>query len=319
MRARASDAAGNASANSALLNVTIDTTPPAISTPDLTAGSDSGSSSTDDITRITTPAFSGTADAGLTVQLLEGDTVLGSTVATGGNWTITSSTLAAGVHTVFARATDVAGNLGTSSSFSFTIDTTAPAAPTVPDLTDASDTGVSNIDNLTNLATPSFSGTSEPGATITLLEGATVRGTATADGSGNWTVTSNALTAGSHSISAPRPTLPAMLAATSAALTISIDLTAPAVSAPDLLAASDSGTSSTDNITNITTPIFTGTAEAGATVTLLEGSTVLGTTTASGSGSWSITSSALASESHNISARATDAAGKPVPLPVRWR
>ena len=50
-----------------------------------------------------------------------------------------------------------------------------------------------------------------------------------------------------------------------------MDTVANAPSVPDLTAASDSGSSSTDNITKITTPTFTGTAEAGALVTLLEG------------------------------------------------
>ena len=71
--------------------------------------------------------------------------------------------------------------------------------------------------------------------------------------------------------------------------------------APDLTAAPDSGSSSTDNLTNITTPTFTGSgAEAGATVTLYDtnGTTVLGTATADGSGNWSITSSTLGERQH---------------------
>ena len=82
----------------------------------------------------------------------------------------------------------------------------------------------------------------------------------------------------------------------SAGLVVTIDTAAAAPSAPDLTAATDSGTSSTDNITNDTTPTFTGSgAEAGATVTLYDtnGTTVLGTATADGSGNWSITSSTL--------------------------
>ena len=46
-------------------------------------------------------------------------------------------------------------------------------------------------------------------------------------------------------------------------------------STPDLVAASDSGLSSTDNITKVTTPTFTGTAEAGSTVTLYDGTAVM--------------------------------------------
>ncbi|HVW95540.1 MAG TPA: Ig-like domain-containing protein, partial [Mucilaginibacter sp.] len=91
-----------------------------------------------------------------------------------------------------------------------------------------------------------------------------------------------------------------------------VDQTPPsAPSTPDLAAASDAGTSSTDNVTNVTTPRFNGNAEVGSTVTLYDtdGSTVLGTITANGSGKWSIQSSTLAEGTHTITATATDAAG----------
>src|SRR5205823_6469847 len=56
---------------------------------------------------------------------------------------------------------------------------------------------------------------------------------------------------------------------TAAASTTSfvLDTSAPAApSTPDLTAATDSGASSTDNITNSTAPVFSGTAETGSTV-----------------------------------------------------
>lgn len=91
-----------------------------------------------------------------------------------------------------------------------------------------------------------------------------------------------------------------------------VDRVAPAAPpAPDLAAASDSGESSTDNITNDTTPTLTGTAEANATITVsssVDG--VLGTTPADGTGSWSFTpGAALTSGTHFITLTATDAAG----------
>ncbi|WP_200958355.1 Ig-like domain-containing protein, partial [Massilia sp. Root335] len=66
----------------------------------------------DGITNATTPVFTGTAEAGATVTLYDtdGTTVLGSTVATGGNWSITASTLSAGAHTITAKVMDAAGN-----------------------------------------------------------------------------------------------------------------------------------------------------------------------------------------------------------------
>jgi len=95
-------------------------------------------------------------------------------------------------------------------------------------------------------------------------------------------------------------------------LTVVIDSSAGAPSAPDLQTASDSGSSNTDNITNLTTPTVSGSgAEAGATVTLFDtnGTTVLGTGVANGSGLWSITSSALGSGTHTLTAKQTDLAG----------
>src|SRR5258705_8015211 len=80
---------------------------------------------------------------------------------------------------------------------------------------------------------------------------------------------------------------------TTGALAITLDTAALPPSTPDLKTASDSGSSSTDNITNVTTPIFTGTAEGNATVKLFDGVTQIGSTTANNGGNWSITSSAL--------------------------
>jgi len=105
------------------------TAPSAPSTPDLAAGSDSGSSNSDNLTSVTTPTFTGTAEAGSTVTLYDtnGTTVLGTGIATGGNWSITSSALAAGNHTLTAQATDTVSNVSISSSgLSITIDATAP-------------------------------------------------------------------------------------------------------------------------------------------------------------------------------------------------
>ncbi|MDP2241249.1 MAG: Ig-like domain-containing protein [Burkholderiales bacterium] len=90
------------------------------------------------------------------------------------------------------------------------------------------------------------------------------------------------------------------------------DTFAAAPSAPDLDAASDFGFSNTDDITNVTTPTLTGTgAEAGATVTLYDtgGATVLGTGVADGAGAWSITSSVLLADVHNLTAKQTDLSG----------
>jgi hypothetical protein len=97
------------------------------STPDLLNSSDSGISSTDDLTNVTTPTFSGTAVEGATVALFADGVNVGSVVAADGNWSITSSALTDGVYDIAAVATPVGGSPGTASpALSITIDTVAP-------------------------------------------------------------------------------------------------------------------------------------------------------------------------------------------------
>src|SRR5205814_7758275 len=107
--------AGNTSSDSGSLVVTIDTTSPASpSAPDLIT--DSGSSSTDDLTNVAAGTYTGTAEAGSTVTLYDGTVSVGSGVAAGGCYTITSSALATGAHTLTTTATDDAGNTSSDSS-----------------------------------------------------------------------------------------------------------------------------------------------------------------------------------------------------------
>src|SRR2546421_737614 len=244
----------------------------------MTAATDSGSSSTDNITNNTTPVFTGSgAEAGATVTLFDtnGTTVLGTATAdSSANWSITSSTLSSGSHTLTAKQTDIAGNTSAASAgLAVTIDTTA-AAPSAPDMTAATDSGTSQTDNITNNTTPVFTGSgAEVGATVTLFDtnGTTVLGTAIADASGNWSITSSALTSGSHTLTAKQTDIAGNTSAASAGLNDTTATEIYALSLHDTLPISDSGTSQTDNITNNTTPVFTGSgAEVGATVTLFD-------------------------------------------------
>jgi uncharacterized protein YdaL len=108
-----------------------------------------------------------------------------------------------------------------------------------------------------------------------------------------------------------------------ASLGTGVEPTPPAApSVPDLAAASDSGVSDSDNVTNKTTLTFTGTAQNGSTVTLYRGTTAVGTTTADAvSGTWSITDAVAADGAYGYTATATDRAGNTSgasdpPLPV---
>ena len=60
-----------------------------------------------------------------------------------------------------------------------------------------------------------------------------------------------------------------------------------------------------DGITNASTLVLSGTAAANDTLQIFDGSTLLGTATASSSGAWSYTTAALSSGSHSFTAKDT--------------
>ncbi|WP_247871932.1 Ig-like domain-containing protein, partial [Azospirillum sp. TSO35-2] len=310
LTAAAVDVAGNSSTASSGLTVTIDSTS---TTPDglaLASGSDSGSNSSDGITNVTAPTITGTAEANAVVTLYDGATAVGTGTADGGGaWSITSSALGSGGHTLTATAVDVAGNCSTASSgLTVTIDSTV-AAPTGLALASGSDSGSSGSDRLTNVVAPTITGTAEASSVVTLYDGATAVGTGTADGSGVWSIASSTLGSGGHTLSATAVDVAGNTSTASTALTVTIDSTITAPTGLALASGSDSGSSGSDRITNMVVPTITGTAEASSVVTLYDGTTVLGTGTANGSGVWSVTSATLGEGGHTLTAAAVDVAG----------
>ncbi|MGO3785800.1 MAG: tandem-95 repeat protein [Pseudoalteromonas prydzensis] len=294
--------------------------PSAPSTPDLNAAADSGLSTTDNITNDTTPTFSGTAESGSTVSLYSdqvgaGATVIGSGIATDGNWQITTSTLTAGLdHAISAKATDSANNVSSSSSaLTVTIDTTAPSAPSAADLTAASDSGSSSTDNITNNTTPTFTGTGTTGDTITLISSVDGSIGSTVVSGGVWSITvGSAMTSGSHTIVA-RATDSAgnITNGTSTTITIDTNVSAPSITTPIEV---DGRINAVEDAHVL---IQGSGADSGATVnvTISDGSNNLSrTVTADGSGAWTISGSEFDVSSFNngtltVSATQSDAAG----------
>lgn len=311
------DLAGNVSPNSPETAVTIDTIAPATPTaaPDLDAASDSGASTTDNLTNDNTPSFAtSTSEASSTVTLRSDGTATGSVQSAdgSGNATMTAATLADGTRSITFTSTDVAGNTSAASpALSVRIDTLKPAIPALPDLLATSDSGRSDTDNVTNDNTPSvaISGT-ESGVAVRLLTGTTELATGTADGTGAVTLTTPALADASRPMTAEAKDAAGNIADLSAALTVIIDTLKPAApSAPDLKAASDSGSSATDNITNDATPAFAVASEANALVTLLDDALSVGTVIADGTGAGAVTSNAVGDGSHSFRLTSTDLAG----------
>ncbi|MCV4112216.1 Ig-like domain-containing protein [Pseudomonas aeruginosa] len=223
--------------------------------------------------------ISGSAEPGATVTLTDGSgNPIGQVTADGsGNWSFTPSTPLADGTVVNATATDPAGN--TSGQGSTTVDGVAPATPTV---------------NLSNGS--SLSGTAEPGSTVILTDGnGNPIAEVTADGSGNWTYTPSTPIANGTVVN-----VVAQDAAgnSSPPATVTVDSSAP----PAPVINPSNGV------------VISGTAEAGATVTLTDGNgNPIGQATADGSGNWSFTPGTPLANGTVIVATATDPTGNTGP------
>ena len=214
------------------------------------------------------------------------------------------------IHTITYSARDNVDNQSEVGTVLVRIDTVAPIAASAPVLTTASDSGVSSVDAITKIASPTLVGSAEDGSTVSLFDGSTLVGSATATG-GAYTILSGSLADGSHSLTVRATDIAGNLGPISGSTTITIDTTVPAApSTPAMATASDTGASSTDNITKTTAPTFTGTGEIGATVGLFDGAIATGTAvTANGAGTFSAVTATLTSAVHTISAKTTDVAG----------
>ena len=301
--------------------------PVAASAPDLRAEDDTGFSFTDNVTRITTPTFTGTGPAGAQVALIEGTTQRGAAiVAANGTWSVASGALSDGVHVLFTVARDPTSGLTgpKSATLSVTIDTVAPPTPSVaPDLSTGSDTGLSFTDNVTRDNTPQFDGTVPANERVNLFADGVLVGTDATTSSGNYSVVSSVLSDGVRQMVVRFEDIAGNVSpAFSPALSVTIDTVAPAAPtvAPDLTAASDTGVSSSDNITRDSTPTFVGTRPNDVAVHLVQGSIIFGQVLTVGTTSYSITSTTLADGSYNFAAIFQDVAGNLSPggpaLPV---
>src|SRR6202035_244352 len=286
LTAQFSDAAGNTGTSTAVI-YTLNTTAPSGGTPVLAAAADSGTSHSDDITNVTAPSFTvalgATVVAGDTVQLLLGGSALAHPVShtiTAAEVTAGSVSLAVvagdlgadGSKAISAQFSDLAGNSSTTAALSITLDTTAPTVT------------IKNLGGPTNQAQQTISGTvdladASAGATVTIFDGATAVGTALVQLDGSWSTSSPVtLNTGSNALTAQFSDA-AGNTGTSTAVIYTLNTTAPSGGTPVLAAASDSGTSHSDDITNVTAPSFTvalgATVVAGDTVQLLLGGSAL--------------------------------------------
>lgn len=246
-----------------------------------------------------TPIFSGTAEAGSTVKLYIGPTMIGSTTASSsGAWNIIPSPLKDGMdYALFATATDAAGNVSANSNtVTFNVDTTPPDAPGLAVATNGS--------GYVAGAAPVVTGSAEVGSTVKLYIGSTVVGSTVVDATGTWSITSSPLAdASNYALFATATDAAGNVSANSSTVKFSVDTVAPA--APSL-----SVTKNANGYVPGATPIVTGTAEAGSTVKLYIGTDVVGSAVVDNTGVWSIPTTTLKNGSgYALYATATDAAG----------
>ncbi|WP_183268181.1 Ig-like domain-containing protein [Burkholderia pseudomallei] len=311
------DPAGNTSAVSGPDVLVIDTSTPSPSTPALTpADQFNGNPST---TLNARPTLTGTAEAGASVSLTDSGVVVGVGVADStGHWTIQTSALFAGGHTITATAVDIAGNSNVSGSSTIAVAANVPTPPApvliTPD--DTSPIDSTNNDDLTRVTMPHFTGTTNQGYLVTLFVDGVSVGQGVAGGNGSWTIQDGtSLADGAHQVTV-RVSDP-LTGATSAmgpGTTVTIDTTPPAAPVVQLASYSDSfggGTTGTnsDHLTNVTQPVLTGTADPNTVELLLEGTVTLGTATTNASGAWSFTiQNPLADGTHTFAVTSYDQA-----------
>ena len=252
-------------------------------------------------TNDTRPTIAGTSDANVMISVFDGDMLIGTVAAdASGNWQLTpGNPLSDGSHGLTAVATNAASvSSNPSAAFIVVVDTLAPGAPVI-----------SQTDGTV------VSGTAEPGTRVNLdLDNdATSDATVVADASGNFTYTPVTPIPDGTTISAT---------ATDAAGNVSASdmetvdtgagsaLAAPTIDAVFDDVAPDTGSVSDGGTTDDAVPGIAGTAAAGAMISIYDGATLLGTTTANGSGDWTFTpAAALAEGAHSFTATASDGSG----------
>jgi hypothetical protein len=250
----------------------------------------------DGVTNVNTPTLKGSAAASSTVTVYDGATKIGVTTADStGAWSFTTSKLSDGTHVLTATDTNSTGVSAASKALGITVDTHVPTAP------------VETSDSVVNGNHVLISGTAEANSAIALHDGTTLVGTATTNASGNWSLTTSALLSGGHVLTATATDAAGTTSAASAAVDPVIGSTPPA--APAIASWSPDTGVVGDGITNVNTPTLTGSAVAGSTVTVYDGSTELGVATAAATGAWSFTTSKLSDGIHVLTATDTNSAG----------
>ena len=291
---------GVSSAASAALVFTVDPSAPSLTELDGASGAYQSGATVADLNLV----LSGAADPGTVVTVSDGADVLGQATSSGSTWTYTlPDGLSYGPHALTAVATDPSD--GDVSDPSGELDFTfAPPAPVVSGLTPDTDDGSSSTDGVTSDADPVIIGTAVAGDLVSVYDGVTLLGSADADGTGAWQLTPPAALAyGPHVLTATDT------AADGSATSVASDPDTIVIvpTAPSVVGFTDGlGPTTGSGATFDLQPEIDGTTQAGTTVQVFDGQTLLGDATVSGA-SWTYDPPVdLPEGSDTITAVATD-------------
>ncbi|OSJ28874.1 hypothetical protein BSZ19_29240 [Bradyrhizobium japonicum] len=208
---------------------------------------------------------------------------------------------------------DFSQTLGDNSSYGITAQvfnlSNAPTAPTIVSVTDdvspnsgALANGASTND--TNLTVRIATGSNFAGDVVQLFDGQTAIGSAVtlslADiARGYVDIQTGVLGNAAHAITAKVTDTTGAVSDAASAINVTVDTVAPAVGV----------TGVTLDTANLPTFTVSGTTEAGLLVSVYDGATLVGTTTAGANGSWSLAGLTLVEGANNLTAKTIDAAG----------
>lgn len=275
--AQTEDASGNKANTSA--NFTVDTQAPTVT---ITTPADNST------VMSRRPTFSGTADAGSSVELsLGGEVIATVTADERGQWIYTPMMdLADGAYDLQAKATDRAGNSAQAMS-SFAVAISPPGMVMISAPLDGA--------TLNSMSDRTIRGRATPNATVTVLVDGQVIGTVTANELGQWSLLPQPpLADGEHTITATVP-------GDQAEVKITLDTIGPKLT----IDSPADGSSPAQNPATIT-----GTTDPNTTVNIFIDSERVGSTKADANGDWTYTpQTSLGGGKHFIAARAADEQG----------
>ncbi|MGD0464871.1 MAG: Ig-like domain repeat protein, partial [Tepidisphaeraceae bacterium] len=229
----------------------------------------------------------------------DGSTTLGTGTLDGsGQTTLSTSVLSVGSHSItVVYGGDTNFTTSTSSALTQTVDqdgtTSAVSSSANPSVFGQSVTFTATV-----AATAPGAGT--PTGTVTFEDGSTTLGTGTLDGSGQTTLSTSALSVGSHSIAVVYGGDTNFTTSTSSPLTQTVDQDGTSSSVSSSANPSVFGQSVTFTATATVTANVPGSGTPTGTVTFEDGSTTLGTGTLDGSGVATLSTSGLSVGSHSI-------------------